>query len=861
MAEVLGATAAGLQIAGLFGQAGVRGYKLFKQLQDAPDEIRRKSQCLDDFRNLCSSCQDTLSIHSATISATVRSEDVARIQDLIKRAEQSLGSLEKILSKLQVSSSDTRVETWVKATKAVVKNGNISAHLGELNRITGHIRALFEQQTWMISMEHSSMTVNTLSDLQTSAHQIQADLLLLKQEQARNATDQNSAVAGLTSSIGLSNRGHDGMSKILETGFASSKSSMQIMEKLMRSHHTELVQLINSRTAPDGLHTTDASSPSGAVISQTSQRTAHVSEDTLQATVVRIPFRPRNSGVCPCQRVPFSQIYFVLGPVVIIKRTMGAHRPGCRHYNGITQTRTKEWFGMALTSQYGRTWAASLTRTIVTRASSFLRWMTYTRVFDDDQKDIPGFRRISQAQTAIRKIRQGSTKSFWEVGEFSVLPCKPTIVEVRKCREVLLKLRDDLEEDFSVSRDWEGVQTAQGKTLLFALAHLMGSLWNAQEEVVDLLDSIMELLIAGGTPTDAMILCSTEQNYNIYGAWDRRREIYHTALSYIILGEGIYQPDDNTPFLQLFAKWNVPSLPIAETPMDFNLARHLFNAVPEFAIEHGCSRICMAVISRDTYQLERLIQSGVKIDCPNDIVSPLALAIARWKLMETAKNHFSKSQLMEFGWNFNHFKGHLIDSVALRTYSELRARGVALEMKLWPGTTGTIYENKYMTTEVAEMLWAYGFRQIDAVDDLGRTLLSRHTARYSRQYRREAFDLLLWFISHGAETMVFSRMNNATLEGIMSIYEELTATYFDNFEELWETWWMVVETYIPQSLSEREKPTKSVDFLVAPILTDNLEDVLRDIRRHVVRTMEIAIAEKEQALEWLLERSELGVEV
>ncbi|KAK7923579.1 hypothetical protein PG985_007650 [Apiospora marii] len=801
MTEILGATAAGLQIAGLFGQAGVRGYKLFKQLQDAPDEIRRKSQCLDDFRSLCSSCQDTLSIHSATISATVRSEDVARLQDLIKRAEQSLGSLEKILNKLRASTSDTKLEAWAKVAKAVVKNGNISAHLGELDRITGHIRALFEQQTWMISMEHSSMTANSLSDLQTSAHQIQADLLLLKQEQARNAADQNSAVAGLT-------------------------------------HITD--------------HVTGT---------QTSQRTAHVSEDTLQATVVRIPFRPRNSGVCPCQRVPFSQIYFVLGPVVIIKRTMGAHRPGCRHYNGITQTRTKEWFGMALTSQYGRTWAASLTRTIVTRASSFLRWMTYTRVFDDDQKDIPGFRRISQAQTAIRKIRQGSTKSFWEVGEFSVLPCKPTIVEVRKCREVLLKLRDDLEEDFSVSRDWEGVQTAQGKTLLFALAHLMGSLWNAQEEVVDLLDSIMELLIAGGTPTDAMILCSTEQNYNIYGAWDRRREIYHTALSYIILGDGIYQPDDNTPFLQLFAKWNVPSLPIAETPMDFNLARHLFNAVPEFAIEHGCSRICMAVISRDTYQLERLIQSGVKIDCPNDIVSPLALAIARWKLMETAKNHFSKSQLMEFGWNFNHFKGHLIDSVALRTYSELRARGVALEMKLWPGTTGTIYENKYMTTEVAEMLWAYGFRQIDAVDDLGRTLLSRHTARYSRQYRREAFDLLLWFISHGAETMVFSRMNNATLEGIMSIYEELTATYFDNFEELWETWWMVVETYIPQSLSEREKPTKSVDFLVAPILTDNLEDVLRDIRRHVVRTMEIAIAEKEQALEWLLERSELGVEV
>lgn len=158
MAEVLGATAASFQVAGLFGKTGVRGYKLFKKLQDAPDQIRRKLQCLDDFRNLCISCQDTLSIHSATISATLRSEDVARIQDLIKRADQGLDSLEKILAKLQRSSSDTRVEAWVKAAKAVVNNGNISAHLDELNRITGHIRALFDQQTWIISMEHRLVT-------------------------------------------------------------------------------------------------------------------------------------------------------------------------------------------------------------------------------------------------------------------------------------------------------------------------------------------------------------------------------------------------------------------------------------------------------------------------------------------------------------------------------------------------------------------------------------------------------------------------------------------------------------------------------------------------------------------------------
>ena len=91
---------------------------------------------------------------------------------------------------------------------------------------------------------------------------------------------------------------------------------------------------------------------------------------------------------------------------------------------------------------------------------------------------------------------------------------------------MLLKLRKLLENDFSVSRDWEGVQTAEGKTLLFvsiysdhhilspslrlisllqALIPIMDLLWEAQEEFVDPLESIIELLVAGGTPTDAMI--------------------------------------------------------------------------------------------------------------------------------------------------------------------------------------------------------------------------------------------------------------------------------------------------------------------------------------------------------------------
>ena len=58
------------------------------------------------------------------------------------------------------------------------------------------------------------------------------------------------------------------MNKNLETGFASTESSIRNMERLVRSQHTELVKLISSSTASDGLHRIDAPSPSEAVVHQ-----------------------------------------------------------------------------------------------------------------------------------------------------------------------------------------------------------------------------------------------------------------------------------------------------------------------------------------------------------------------------------------------------------------------------------------------------------------------------------------------------------------------------------------------------------------------------------------------------------------
>ncbi|KAK8126892.1 uncharacterized protein PG998_002651 [Apiospora kogelbergensis] len=155
MAEALGITAASLQIAELFAKAAIRGYKLIKQLQDAPEEIRRKTQCLEDFRSLCNSCRDGILKAYQQIQATnARVEDIARISELLDRAGATLRSLETILSKLGTQGSDTRAKRWVKAAKTRVRNGDISEHLNELGRITNLIQAFFGQLGWMIAINH-----------------------------------------------------------------------------------------------------------------------------------------------------------------------------------------------------------------------------------------------------------------------------------------------------------------------------------------------------------------------------------------------------------------------------------------------------------------------------------------------------------------------------------------------------------------------------------------------------------------------------------------------------------------------------------------------------------------------------------
>jgi len=108
-------------IAELFAKIVIRTRRLTKQLKDAPKEICRKAQFLDDFHNLCASCQHILLQNSAQIDAHVRQEDVDCIKDLLARVEVEIGCLEKILSNLQPKSSDRRIKSGLKVADILRK--------------------------------------------------------------------------------------------------------------------------------------------------------------------------------------------------------------------------------------------------------------------------------------------------------------------------------------------------------------------------------------------------------------------------------------------------------------------------------------------------------------------------------------------------------------------------------------------------------------------------------------------------------------------------------------------------------------------------------------------------------------------
>ncbi|KAK8083956.1 hypothetical protein PG996_002737 [Apiospora saccharicola] len=788
MAELLGATAASLQIAELLAKAAIRGFRLAQQLKGAPDELLRNSQSLEDFR-----CFTAL----------------ANSQQQMK-----------------------------------------------------------EQLTNQASSIDSSLQAITL--------------------------------------------GNSSIETKLTDGIISLQSAAEAVKDSVRDSHDDMV----TRLRGNELTLSDDSIRHLAAQLVTLTSTAK----QQQEVVSRVSSTTHHSGLCPCQRIPISQIFGTIGPFVVLERTLGAHQIGCKYHSGGKRVTNKKWLALGLRSTYGHTWLAAITRLFVSISSSFFRYNTCTRVFGDEEDDIPGFRRISEATKVICQIRNIEPyyiQYYWGTRWFS--RSTPTSTYCQQYRKVLLKLYDDLRDDFNASRDWEAVQTQNGKTPLHALTDVMKLLWHEQEEVADLFDALVKLVVDGAFKDDE------RENQNV---WPEDAWFHSNSILGGLFGRG--EREMGKAFI----------------PM-----------------------VCKAYMT------------------------------VRQKLMEEAKTHFLTSHLEDLGWNDSHFKGQLIDLAALKTYSKLKEAGVTLKKSLWPGTLASIYHDDGMTPEVAEILWACGFREVEGVDNKTMTPLLRKTI-WSHFYP-PYLEMLLWLLNHGAQNMFFGDSSKATfvhalaskigltsrgeiyddythedlenqlsmilikagsllgfrprdscqcfcsrkgcspiqslmrreyspkplsffakqelfdlwhrccpeilagalnysdfcrvelfdrlglrhtcckidesleflrpdrdlgkskrtedeflaakLDIMMSLYEQLASGYAEHFDTFWDTWWKVMGCFVPEALGPRAKRT-------GPIFSESLEECLRQIRRHTVRSMEIAARVEDAALSWLIERVELGPE-
>ena len=89
--------------------------------------------------------------------------------------------------------------------------------------------------------------------------------------------------------------------------------------------------------------------------------------------------------------------------------------------------------------------------------------------------------------------------------------------------------------------------------------------------------------------------------------------------------------------------------------------------------------------------------------------------------------------------------------------------------------------------------------------------------------------------SEAAEFRAEDAVSNLKLEGLMSLYDELATEYSDDFEEFWKTWWIVLEDFVPREVFSGWGARLSPEYLPIPMKT--LEGTLRDIRRHVARSI------------------------
>ena len=155
---------------------------------------------------------------------------------------------------------------------------------------------------------------------------------------------------------------------------------------------------------------------------------------------------------------------------------------------------------------------------------------------------------------------------------------------------------------------------------------------------------------------------------------------------------------------------------------------------------------------------------------PRDITISLivqALAALRRKIMDFARKFVSVSELKRCGWN-DPFNNVLVsDAVATALATSLHEKRIDLPPGLWSSTRQSVYHNEWMTATTASQLFLAGFKQVDLVDEVGRTPLLVN-AHFTWENIVERSACLYWFLNHGAEHVVYPNLNGKSLAHVLA---------------------------------------------------------------------------------------------
>ena len=144
-----------------------------------------------------------------------------------------------------------------------------------------------------------------------------------------------------------------------------------------------------------------------------------------------------------------------------------------------------------------------------------------------------------------------------------------------------------------------------------------------------------------------------------------------------------------------------------------------------------------------------------------------ALAASRQELMDLAKRCKSVPELKRCGWNDPSYKLLVSDTVAMALTNSLREKEIHLAPALWPSNRESIYHDKWMTAIAANHLFLAGFKEVDLMDDLGRTPLLVN-AHFTRSDIVERSTCLYWFLNHGPVRVVFPHLNGCSLAHVLA---------------------------------------------------------------------------------------------